>query len=236
MTTTLFNEFFDRREKDQLDQQHAAQVQSTHIAIQALVDSHSAARAAISGNDRLSESGKQAGIKELVAQSDSALDGLTAPLNAKLNSLVHTASRALTSATANTARTDVITAMRHAEIRRAASDLDVLEVESKLQQLADSGDDDEVVHALLDGSSLQNIIRPEAAAKASKAMASRLQPDHARTKEAAADALADLDTARTRAQHAFASTVERGTMGLGLDAISVAAKGLSIPASQAPQG
>lgn len=227
---------WNKRERNQLEDQHAAQVEATHSAIQALVASHGAARAAIAGNDALSASGKQAGIKALIAKSDTDLNNLTGPVTAKLNTLVHTASRALVSATTNTARTDVITAMRAAEIRSVASGMDVLEVEAKLQQLAESGDDDEVVHALVDGSALQNLVRPEAAAKATKAMASRLQPDHAHTKEAAADALADLDVARTMAQHAFSTPVERGTMGMGVDAISVAARGLSIPRSDAPQG
>ena len=232
MSTAQMDAFWNKRERNQLEDQHAAQVVSVHAAIQGLIDSHSAARAAIAGNDGLSESGKQAGIKELVAQSDSALDGLTEPLNAKLNGLVRTASRALVSATSNAGRTDVITAMRAAEIRSVASGMDVLEVEAKLQQLAESGDDDEVVHALVDASSLQNLVRPEAAIKATNAMASRLQPDNARVKAAAADALGDLEIARGIAQRAFASNEERGFMGI--DTISLAAKGLSIPRSDAP--
>ena len=216
--------YFNSIDRQQLSEADAKQAKATLQAITDLTIAHAIKRDAIRGNAHLSETGRKSELAALVAQSDQDLTGATAGTLEKLQTNIYTATRAMD----NAVKTDptVQDTLRMLDTQALCRGMDPLEVETKLIQLAESGDDDLSCHAILSASSVAPLVRPHVATKAKGSIAARIAPDHAAAIEQHRDTLAVLGSAIMTAKHSFASPVERGHLGnTGLDPIAAAARG-----------
>ena len=213
--------------------QHANMVDQTLGAIASLRQSHSENRARIAGDAEWTPSAKQTRIKALIENSDAALNKIVAGTTDTLQAAIQKSNSAMASAVASKSP-DAGTMIRAVEIRRHASEVDPLLLESKVRELALSGDDDEALTAILSASSLKPLLRPEQAQRAKELLADRVAPSHKADSDAAVAALSSITNAKAAAHQSFSNDAERANLGMAIDPIALAARGISIPRADAP--
>ena len=211
---------------------HAAAMNKTLSDVRSLVESHTASKNAINGNGDLSESGKAAKLRALITASDASLAKITKPMADKLSAKVHQSTTAI--ANAASSKPTVQDMLQHIEIRSQLANKDILEVEVLLKDLAQSGDHDQTIAAILGASPAAPLVRPQVAHEARVALIERAEPTHSADLKKATEHLATIKDEHKAAWKSFASHNERANLGGGLDPLANAAKGIDFNTKNLP--
>lgn len=212
MTDLLGQAYFAMIDRLQLDAADRDAALATAKAVFDIADKHSADAIALKSDPELSESGKNARMKNLIERNDQRIHVITKHPLANLQERAGKLQASIDNQSSGKT-TPEMTAL-HIEARKHLHEMDPLDRRVMLQQLAESGECDVTLDAALMAPRAGQLVKPDVAQTLRATKAARAFPEIAGELDKTHQTHAALRNAIATAKHSIATGPERAFYGV----------------------